>query len=608
MNPVQCNICDAAAAKFHCNTCGDDVCLTCKTHHLKSKGSRHHHNVPYAQKLDPNYLAGLSCHIHPNNAPEFWCETCEVPICVYCITDKHKSHTCSNITTVLSEARDEMVEEMNTLRDKTIWEWEYNLQQARGITTDYLDEIDETEKDLLARAKEIHQEVDSILYKIQQSIREKRANGLARLQQQEKDIADRLMQLKDEVQTYEDQIRDADPNVLLQFRQGVKQNRNTMPSSPVEFLGRIVFAPGRTNLTKLEEMFGFEAFQFKHIEQTKSDFYSDSSDENETASMPNSDQTIVKASDKYSRRDITNKSLISNPSVLRTVSVDECSAVMHIACIDKGLAWLWTGNEIDNTIQLMDREGTVKHTIETECDCKDFAVSSDGDILLADFKFKFIRTITRQNKRSILFKTKWKPTGICCLPNSDIVVTFNKIHRVCIYNRRGQIKGTLDHIAYGYPSSVSTNKVNQDIYMCAYEYPYSNEGKLIAVGYDGQVRYEYSGHDDDDDDNDDDYYYRSHYVREFCPTEVCTDQMGHVIITDLDRIHILDQDGSFIQFIILPNTEEESYFLPSTVDVDRDGHVWIWQTDGDVKIAKYLEENWKYYYLLGQLPIVSGDI
>ena len=122
MNPAQCNICEAAAAKFNCNTCGDALCATCKVHHLKSKGTKHHKVVPYAEKLNPKYLAELLCPKHKTHSPKFWCNTCDIPICDSCIiSPEHKGHEFSDITATLSEKRDTMLTEMKTLRDPDSW-------------------------------------------------------------------------------------------------------------------------------------------------------------------------------------------------------------------------------------------------------------------------------------------------------------------------------------------------------------------------------------------------------------------------------------------------------------------------------------------------------
>ena len=169
---VPCAECDNPAAKFHCDTCGKALCAQCKANHLKSKATRHHVVVEYANKLNPKYLISLVCHTHNTSDPELWCDTCGVPICITCITEKHKGHQVSKITAVMSQKRDDMREEMKELRDKTVGHWEAILEQAKQITTNHLQDIDDIDKDLVARAKVMHDEVNTILLQARQTLQE----------------------------------------------------------------------------------------------------------------------------------------------------------------------------------------------------------------------------------------------------------------------------------------------------------------------------------------------------------------------------------------------------------------------------------------------------
>ena len=122
---------------------------------------------------------------------------------------------------------------------------------------------------------------------------------------------------------------------------------------------------------------------------------------------------------------------------------------------------------------------------------------------------------------------------------------------------------------------VCMNKVNQDIYICDKEsHRFESAGKVIAVAGDGKLRYEYPGQGDS----------------KFTPMGLCTDQMGHVLITDHNnqRVHILDQEGRFIQYIL---TSQQGLHQPVTIDVDKEGYVWVGEkvaiSTGRVKVVKY---------------------
>ena len=582
MNPVQCRKCDNPAAKFHCNTCGSALCPLCKAFHLKDRDTRHHDIVPYAKKLNPNYLMGLLCHTHKTDAPEYWCDTCGVPICGSCITEKHKGHQFSKLTAVLSEKRDAMLSEMKQVRDHTVKQWEEVLKEANKITADFLGSIDKTCYNLAARGKEMHKQVDNILAQSQRILGQIKDSGLAKLQEQERHLTNRLQTLNEEVKKYEDNLTGADTNALLQFKEKDPQSQEKMKPPSLETAPVHIFIQGQDDTKSMEAMFGH--FSSEYLKQTSASGVSKPSTSTNQASPESTggSKTLTPTSKSGSNSSATQRSLMPNPSVQSQFDVGDGSP--HIACADQGFAWVRTDDE---KLQLVDRKGSVKETINTDFPISGIALTSDGDLLLADYNYSCVRSVSRQTKIRTLFrdKTQWaistlfrtsgKPRGLCCLHNGDMAVAFAEDRKVEVYSRDGQVRRTIDY-KFIYPFKVAVNKVNQDICVCEFDSSYSTTGKLIAVGSDSQLRYEYSRQGEE----------------KLNPHNVCTDQMGHVLITDYNNhcVHILDQEGRFIQYILAP---QQGLCKPITIDVDREGYVWVGEfvyfIKGRVKVAKYLQ-------------------
>ena len=571
MNPAQCNICEAAVAKFNCNTCGDALCATCKGYHLKSKGTKHHKVVPYAEKLNPKYLSGLLCPKHQTHGPKFWCNTCDLPICDSCITsNEHQGHQYSDITTTLSERRDAMLAEMKTLRDQTVGELEAVLTQAKEMTAKYQNNVDDIGKELIARAKEMHKQVDIILESSQKTLQKIKESGLAKLQQQEKFLEDKLCQMKEAVEKYENQLRDADPYAVLQFKPHPGQSKDTTKPPALETQSPPVFSKGQIDINAVEKMFGQLSVQsIPGAEIAKKPSAGQSSPQ--LARSSQSSEAEVSPSGAHSADSGTKRSLIPNPSVQYEFDVSHYDP--QIACVESGQTWVRTKIK---KLQLVDREGSVRDTINIDFDINGMAVTFEGELLLSDVSKKCIKSVSKQKEMSILFKTRSSPYNLCCLHNGDIVVAFPSDSKVVIFSRTGEIRQTLDHIKIRVPMSVSVNKVNKDIYICDHENSWKDSaGKVIAIGADYKHRYEYTGQGDS----------------KFTPLEMCTDQMGHVLIIDYinNRVHILDQEGRFIQPIL---TSKQGLHQPTTIDVDREGYMWVggkteFRKD-HVKVVRYL--------------------
>ena len=314
----------------------------------------------------------------------------------------------------------------------------------------------------------------------------------------------------------------------------------------------------------------FGKFSRDHVTQISTPLPKDVSAS--TIKPSDSGKATVPVTSPSSGQDITKRSiLIPNPSIRSQFDVAQSNPC--IACAEQGLAWMRTA---DNTLQLVDNKGSVKDTMKIDFDISDLALSPNGDIILADASNKCIKSVSKQKKINTLFQTRWKTKGLCCLRNNEIVVAFNTNREVIVYKPNGSIRNTLNlaHIKFSCPEKVSANKINQDIYICDQKNNSTYKGKLIAVRADGKLRYEYSGKDN----------------KPLCPSNVCTDQMGHVLITDYwqSRVHILDQEGQFIQYIL---TSQQGLRLPTMIDVDTLGNVWVGEYGEQnlIKVAKYLQ-------------------
>ena len=585
VKPITCRKCDNAAAKFYCNTCKYELCPTCKVQHANSKDTTHHNIVPYAEKLNPKYLENSLCPKHEKHAPKFWCKTCGVPICDSCIvSNEHIGHEFSDITAVLSEQRDAMLAETMRLREVTVVEWEDVLTKAQGITKDYLGSIEELEKALMSRAKEMHEEVETILSKSKHALQKMKADGLEKLKNQEKNLEDKIHHLKADMERYEDQLRDADLNALIQFNQLESTGQSNDDAKPpsLENASLPVFTKGQNEIKVMQNVFG----QLSTGNTIQQIIELDKKCNQQATITSNSNKNSVQPSHSTNRD--TGRSLIPNPSVQYQFTVVSSP---YIACDEQGQAWMRGGTRVSrskrttySTLKLVGKDGSVKDETETKFAINDIAMTSDGCLLLANNDNKSIESISRLKIHNTLFRTSGVPIGLCCLHNNDIVVISNNVvefhketgRNVIIYNRNGEIRQTMDHIKLKYPNKVSVNKVNKHIYICDYEkYSRGSVGKVIALGGDCEIKYEYTGQGDS----------------KFTPLDVCTDQMGHVLITDHDnhRVHILDQEGQFMQYIL---TSQGLLHQPvSIVDVDSDGYVWVGEKDSyryHVKVVKYL--------------------
>ena len=273
---------------------------------------------------------------------------------------------------------------MKTLRDKTVCEWEESLEKAKKITTDFLENVDMIDKELAQMAKEMHKQVDVILYQSKRTLQQMRILNLTKLQKQEKYISGRLQKLKEDVARYEDQLKYADPSALLQYKQGIAEDEAKPPS--LETAQMPVFIKGQNDVNSMENMFGRVSIQ-------------------ECRAEPSESSIAIRKGSSGSKSLQKSLSLISRWKLTQsTFEVDY--KYPHITCMGQGLAWVRTGKE---QLQLINRDGSAIDTINIDFIVLDLALTSDGDLLLADWTNSCVKSVSIQKEITTLCSTNRKP-------------------------------------------------------------------------------------------------------------------------------------------------------------------------------------------------------
>ena len=147
----------AIPATSYCLDCCQNMCEQCSSYHVKFSSTKEHRvlsreeeeSSPVIRVEDTDW-----CDRHGNRRQELYCRECESSICVKCYTEKHNSHTCSDVGTVAEEFREQMqknVEEMEQLTIESRSE-ERDLCRARD---NILDQVTETEFSVLKWREEL---------------------------------------------------------------------------------------------------------------------------------------------------------------------------------------------------------------------------------------------------------------------------------------------------------------------------------------------------------------------------------------------------------------------------------------------------------------------
>lgn len=98
---VRCHICEDHVPSLHCATCDTHLCNDYEWEHISDKSKKH--------KIVSFRLRGSSrkCPTYFTEICERYCEQCDIPICVKCLSSKkHERHDIIDITKRLENKKE----------------------------------------------------------------------------------------------------------------------------------------------------------------------------------------------------------------------------------------------------------------------------------------------------------------------------------------------------------------------------------------------------------------------------------------------------------------------------------------------------------------------
>uniref|UniRef100_K1Q666 Tripartite motif-containing protein 2 n=1 Tax=Magallana gigas TaxID=29159 RepID=K1Q666_MAGGI len=263
-------------------------------------------------------------------------------------------------------------------------------------------------------------------------------------------------------------------------------------------------------------------------------------------------------------------SLSSSVTKVRKYIVPDVDSVLHISLGKSGR--LWVSGDKDNLFQI-DPEGNRRKQIQSSVGFGYHTVTQDGDLIYTDEKNNVITRITQDETITELIKTgDWNPTCIHASHiNGDILVGMVKDEaaKVTRYSKTGKEIQNIQRNnngqgLYSHPYYITEN-INGDI--CISDF---NKRAVVVVNKSGQHRFSYTGQNP-----------------KFHPFGICTDLLGHILVSDGKTVHLLDQDGQFLSLLLTPKSLIKNP-IGLCVDDENNLHVGHWNTN-TVTVYKYLQ-------------------
>ncbi|XP_062607070.1 uncharacterized protein LOC134268845 [Saccostrea cucullata] len=489
------------------------MCEACVMEHL-SDSSRQHIIIPYKDKSPAtNYP---KCPHHSQRHCNFYCYECDIPACYTCISSgKHHQHNISDIIWEVSSKTEDIKRDLNELENNIYFIYE---EIASDIKANKVNLEKHSEKLTAAVTKQgevLHREIDIIVNKQKSEIDDTKTKLMIALNQQEKEIKQKLSELDKSILNLKKILESCDVSLTSAYKSRNDEFRILPPKINVS-LPESSFP--NINIEKIHQMFG-SLSTFSISREEHGYFY------------------LKKIREYASRPPV--KNLLDEPELITTIETGYIQ--ISVACLSD--EEIWTRGNV-NIMKLFNLQGELLKSIQTRSGNKprDLAVTKDGELVYTDTNSRTVNIVKNSQMQELIRLERWKPFNVCFSANGDILVTMDndKTEQSRVVRYSGSTEKTIIQFdsegvpLYSY-DCLKYMSENRNLDICVAD---NGAKALVVVNQAGKLRFRYTGNP-------------SSTTKLFEPLGITTDSQSQILTSDGINfyIHILDQDGQFLRYI-----------------------------------------------------------
>lgn len=187
---VQCNLCKTSVLTMYCDACHIHLCTACVGEHL-SDDSKEHKVVPFKKRR-----SFPLCQRHSTKTCELFCEQCESPICVFCISaNEHEQHKKIDIMEWIKSKKADIEEDLQELMESILPEYQEIVFQILHEKIFLKFKSQQLKNHIDRHGTDWHREIDNIIKQLKSNIDEMHSTNIAALDQYENDILRRVSEI-----------------------------------------------------------------------------------------------------------------------------------------------------------------------------------------------------------------------------------------------------------------------------------------------------------------------------------------------------------------------------------------------------------------------------
>ena len=125
---IRCQLC-ANPVEHHCNLCHVDLCTICISTHVADKTKRHE-VVDFINRKEGPILP--ECKSHDKTQCEMYCNDCQEPTCVLCVTTTHKKHDISDIKSIVENLKRRITADVEDMENTILPNYKKHLNVSNS--------------------------------------------------------------------------------------------------------------------------------------------------------------------------------------------------------------------------------------------------------------------------------------------------------------------------------------------------------------------------------------------------------------------------------------------------------------------------------------------
>ncbi|KAK3106390.1 hypothetical protein FSP39_019016 [Pinctada imbricata] len=198
----------------------------------------------------------MRCERHPDEVLQRYCKTCNLYICIECITEKHVGHKLQKFTEIIKNKKTELSCTIEKTKSETVVDVERKLNKTRELRVEFLKESESRVEEVKQRAEFLKNQIDEVSEEVQNELCNLRNDYEDDFQNAEEKLSKSLNELQEMVKEYEVALSNDDHGWILKGCQNIGDEiEAALVNVNVPTDGPPVFRPGGRG-TEVKDIFG----------------------------------------------------------------------------------------------------------------------------------------------------------------------------------------------------------------------------------------------------------------------------------------------------------------------------------------------------------------